>query len=180
MDSISRDEHCKINFFTATIYKWKPLLTADKYKQIVVDSLKYLVDTKQAHVCAFVIMPNHLHLLWKIAPQSNLEDVQRNFMKFTGQMIKFDLIKNHPKVLEHFRVDLKDRAYQFWQRNSLSKFLLSREVIEQKLDYIHNNPVQGKWMLADGPLEYHFSSARFYEEGVDEFGLLTHYMTFFE
>ncbi|WMJ72995.1 transposase [Cytophagaceae bacterium ABcell3] len=170
----------KLFIFTASVYKWKLLLKPDKYKQIIIDSLKYLSDNGQVKVYAFVIMPNHLHLLWKVAPLCKLEDVQRNFLKFTGQMIKFDLAKNHLNVLEHFRVDLKDRKYQFWQRNSLSKYLSSRKVIEQKLDYIHNNPVQGKWRLALGPLNYYFSSMRFYEEGKDDFGFLTHYMSFFE
>jgi hypothetical protein len=65
-------------------------------------------------------------------------------MKFTSQQIKFDLQSNHPKVLEHFRVDAIDRAYQIWERNPLNTFLYSRKVIEQKLDYIHNYPVSGK------------------------------------
>ncbi|MBL6444826.1 transposase [Fulvivirga sp. 29W222] len=123
---------------------------------------------------------NHLHLLWKINPEHSLENVQRDFMKYTGQMIKFDLQKNHTQLLEHFQVNLKDRIYQFWQRNSLNKLLKSRKVIEQKLDYIHNNPVRGKWMLADNPLKYHFSSVRFYKEDNREFNFLTHYMQHFE
>ncbi len=53
-------------------------------------------------------------------------------------------------------------------------------MIEQKLEYIHNNPVQGKWMLANDPLGYKYSSARFYENGDKEFGFLFHYMEYFE
>jgi hypothetical protein len=70
-------------------------------------------------------------------------------MKFAGQMIKFDLIKHHNEVLKLFYVGEKDRKYQFWERNSLTKYLLSRKMIEQKLDYIHNNPVQenGCWQM---------------------------------
>jgi hypothetical protein len=56
----------------------------------------------------------------------------------------------------------RDRKYQFWERNPKTKLLDSREVVEQKLDYIHNNPVQGKWMLTSDPCEYKFSSAKFY------------------
>jgi hypothetical protein len=64
--------------------------------------------------------------------------------------------------------------YQFWKRNSLPIILYTPEVIYQKLDYIHNNPVQGKWMLANSPIEYKYSSAKFYETGIDDFGFLTH------
>ncbi len=97
-------------------------------------------------------------------------------MKFTGQKIKFELLDYEPDQLEKFLVNKKDRTYQIWQRNPLATELYSRKVVEEKLDYIHNNPVQGKWMLAKSPLEYPFSSARFYEYGEDEFELLTHYM----
>ncbi|WP_369426430.1 hypothetical protein [Pontibacter anaerobius] len=64
-------EQQHIAFFTATILEWKHLLKPDKYKQIIVDSLGYLVEQKRVKVYAFVIMPNHLHLLWKMeAPTS--------------------------------------------------------------------------------------------------------------
>ena len=91
-------------------------------------------------------------------------------------MIKFDLIENHPQVLPYFEVNIKDRKYQFWERNPLSADLYSCKVVSQKLDYIHVNPLQEKWKLANTPEECWFSSSRFYEIGVDDFGLLTHYL----
>jgi hypothetical protein len=45
----------------------------------------------------------------------------------------------------------------------------------QKLEYIHNNPVQGKWKLVEYPEDYKYSSARFYFDGSDAFDLVTHY-----
>jgi putative transposase len=45
----------------------------------------------------------------------NPSHVQRDFLKYTSQQIKFDLQKNHPKVLEHFKVKVKDRHYQIWE-----------------------------------------------------------------
>jgi putative transposase len=54
-------------FLTATILNWKHLLARDQMKTIVVDSLHWLVQNKRCTVNAFVIMPNHIHLLWKIA-----------------------------------------------------------------------------------------------------------------
>ena len=84
--------------------------------------------------------------------------------------------ENHPAVLPHFEVNLKDRKYQFWERNPLSVDLYSRKVVNQKLTYIHSNPLQDKWQLAERPEDYWFSSYRFYEFGVDDFGFLTHYL----
>lgn len=169
-------EQQHITFFTATILEWKHLLKPDKYKQIIVDSLRYLVEQKRVKVYAFVIMPNHLHLLWKMEEPHKREDVQRDFLKYTAQQIKCDLLKYHPLVLERFRVNAKDRQYQLWERNPLSIYCYSVAVTEQKLDYIHNNPVQERWQLASLPEEFPFSSARFYFDNKDNFGFLTHYL----
>jgi putative transposase len=57
--------------------------------------------------------------------------------------------------------------------------IYSRKVAKQKLDYIHFNPVSGKWLLAKDDLGYHYSSARFYETGIDEFGFLKNVFSIF-
>ena len=89
--------------------------------------------------------------------------------------MKFRLLDTHDARLSQFLVNAKDRQYQFWERNPLSVDLWSQPVFEQKFDYIHHNPLQHKWQLAQYPEDYKYSSARFYETGIDEFGLLTHY-----
>ena len=165
-----------LQFFTVTNLLWKKLLQPDKYKQIIIDSLKFSVENKRVKVYGFVIMPNHIHLIWRIDESHKLEDVKRDFLKYTAQMIKFDLMENHPQVLPHFEVNLRDRKYQFWERNPLIIDLYSRKVLSQKLNYIHANPLQEKWQLAKTPEEYWFSSSRFYETGIDDFGFLTHYL----
>ncbi|RYZ97935.1 MAG: hypothetical protein EOP47_20575 [Sphingobacteriaceae bacterium] len=86
-----------------------------------------------------------------------------------------ELAKTNPNQLENFRVNAKDREFQIWERNSLSVDLWSQPVFEQKLDYIHNNPIQEKWQLAQYPEDYKYSSAKYYYTGIDEFGLLAHY-----
>ena len=120
-------------------------------------------------------MPNHIHIIWRMNENHKRENVQRDFLKFTGQQIKFDLKSNHPGVLEKFKVNLKDREYQFWQRNPLSVDLYGCKTIEQKLDYIHLNPLQERWNLATTPEEYYYSSASFYEKDSCEFEFLSHY-----
>ena len=52
------------NYFTATNLEWKTLLRPDKYKDIVVDSLRFLVEDQRLVLFAFVIMDNHIHLIW--------------------------------------------------------------------------------------------------------------------
>ncbi len=128
-----------VYFFTATILKWLPLLESDKYKNIIIDSMSYLVSKNRCRVFGFVIMPNHLHLLWQMCGSHKKENVQRDFLKFTGQMMLMDLKANDPKACEPFFVNLRDRKYQLWKRKSLSVEMFGREVMEQKLDYIHND-----------------------------------------
>lgn len=84
------------------------------------------------------------------------------------------------KALQLFEVNDSDRAYQFWERNPLAIEIYSREVAEQKLRYIHNNPYQEKWNLVAKEAYYPFSSEHFYNTGVDEYNMLTHYLTYFE
>jgi putative transposase len=120
-------------------------------------------------------MPNHIHLIWQIQDGYKQEMIQNRFLKFTAQQMKFRLIDTDDQRLSKFLVNAKDRQYQFWERNSLSIDLWSPNVFMQKLDYIHNNPLQDKWQLVKYPEDYQYSSARFYETGIDEFGLLTHH-----
>lgn len=162
-------------FYTATILKWQKLLKPDKYKQIIIESLRYLVSKKKIKVFAFVIMPNHIHLVWTMLEKNGKELPHASFMKYTAHLFLEDLRKNHPQVLPFFLVDTTTRKYHFWQRNSLPIALYSDKVWQQKIAYIHNNPIISKWSLADVPENYRFSSAKFYQEGIDEFGILTHW-----
>lgn len=160
-------------FFTATNLEWKKLLKPDKYKNIILESLRFLVENKRIRLYAFVIMDNHLHLIWQMLAGINTEAVQRDFLKFTAQQIKKDLTKNHPAVLVHFKVNAKDRTYQFWERNALSVELRTDKVFRQKLDYIHWNPVRAG--ICATPEDYKYSTAKFYETGIDDWGFITHY-----
>ncbi len=121
-------------YFTATILEWKHLLKPDKYKDVIIDSLKFLVKEKRVQVNTFVIMSNHIHLIWQVQKGFERENVQRDFLKFTSQTIKRDLKKNHPAVLEKFLNNAKDRKYQIWERNPLTIDLLTKEMFIQKME----------------------------------------------
>jgi putative transposase len=148
------------------------LLAPDKYKNIVIESLRFLVQQERILLYGFVIMSNHIHLVWQMKAGHLRPHVQRDFLKFTAQQIKFDLVKNHPAVLESFKVAAKDRTYQFWERNPLTVDLWTEKTMLQKLRYIHLNPVRAN--LCQWPEEYPYSSAQFYHTGIDNWGFLTH------
>jgi putative transposase len=162
-------------FFTATILEWKHLLKEDTYKDIIINSLLFLKKEKSIVVYGFVIMPNHIHLIWQIQEGFRQDIVQMRFLKYTAQQMRFRLMDTGDTRLAQFIVNAKDRQYQFWERNALSIDLWTPAVFVQKLDYIHYNPLQDKWRLAEYPEDYKYSSAKFYETGIDDFGLLTHY-----
>ncbi len=164
-------EHAQ--FLTASIYKKKHLLSNESYKTLIVNSLRFLVNDGRVFVNAFVIMNNHIHLIWQAREGYQTREIQRDFLKYTAQMIKFDLQKNDPKLLSEFFVNLKDREYQIWQRSPMNIELYTEKVFEQKLDYIHYNPVKAG--LCQLPEEYKYSSASFYYLQKSEFEFLTHY-----
>ncbi len=134
-----------------------------------------MVKEKWIELNVFCIMSNHIHLIWQIQAGDERDAVRRNFLKFVSQTIQRDLKKHHPKVLERFYVNAKDRKYQFWKRNPLSIDLWTKEVFIQKMEYVHNNPVTAGLCLQ--PEDYKYSSAKFYESGIDEFGILKHWMS---
>ncbi len=165
----------QVLFFTATIKDWKKLLKPDKYKQIIMDSLKFLVEKNKIYLYAFVIMPNHIHVLWKIREPNLFHNIKRDFLKFTSQSIKHDLEMNHPLVLEYFKSNRQDRKYQFWQDRSYNTPLYNSKVIEQKIEYIHNNPLSKKWKLVKCPEDYYYSSAKFYLCDDTNWKFITHF-----
>ena len=165
----------EIRFFTATIINWQRLLKPDKYKQIIVDSLGFLVQANRVWIYGFVVMPNHVHILWRMQQGHEEKNVRRDFLKFTAQQIQADLKLHHPLVLNYFVSTQADRQYQFWERRAYSLSLRATDALEQKLDYIHNNPLNAKWMLAETPEHYKFSSASYYVFNENKFEFITHY-----
>ena len=159
--------HCYFGlyFTTATILEWKHLLQNDALKDIIIDSLRFLVKEKRAVVYDFVIMPNHIHLIWYIPEPYTLSEVQSALLSYTAHQFKKLLRARHPQVLKKFKVNLVDRQYQFWERNPLSIVIYRDEVFYQKAGYIHWNPCTEKWRLADRPEAYKYSSVYKRDEG---------------
>ena len=115
-------------FFTATNYEWQPVLADDKYKDIIIESLQFLVSEKRIELNAFVIMPNHIHLIWQAMNAFTPSAIQSSFMKYTAQQIKRSLIKNNSDMLANFKVNKYDREYQIWKREPLSIEIISESV----------------------------------------------------
>ena len=162
-------------FYTDTICEFKQLLKDDVLKMVCINSLKYLVDQQLIKIYGYVIMPNHIHLLWKMLMTNGKESPAGSFAKFTAHQFKKILAVNNPPLLQQYSSSKNDRAYQFWKRDPLAVPISTERILLQRLEYIHNNPVKEKWNLGDRPENYRWSSAGFYMGKTDEFNILTHY-----
>ena len=162
-------------FYTATILNWSHLLKINVLKDEILRSLELLVGRKKIKVYGFVIMPNYIHLIWRNLEMNGKEFPDESFKKFTSHVFKKELKNNDPVLLESFLVNKADRQYQFWIRNALPVEILSREMLEQKLSYLHMNPLQKHWDFASDPNDYIYSSCSFYERGDQRFNWLTDY-----
>ncbi|KAA5536650.1 transposase [Taibaiella lutea] len=149
----------------------------DSLKMEIISSLQYLKSKNLIEVYGFVIMPNHIHLIWEMFGSNGKESPMGSLLKFTAHQFKKHLQNTNPQKLSQYFVGTKEKVYQFWQRDSLGIPMFSRAVIIQKMDYIHKNPISKRWNLVEYYDEYLFSSAKYYTTGVDEFNLLTNIQT---
>ena len=171
---ISHIELGKIYFWTATINKWQRLFLEDQFKDIVIASLTHLSSLNKIDVFAFVIMPNHIHLIWRVNELNGKETAQASFLKYTAHEFKVILSKYYPDQLRNYAVNAENKNFEFWQRDSLAVELYSPNVAFQKLEYLHNNPCTDQWQLAKEPSDYFYSSANFYENEINNFSFLKH------
>jgi putative transposase len=157
--------------YAATIHEWKFLLEKEEYKNVIIKSLQFLTENKRVRIYAFVIMSNHIHFIWQAENGYDLSNVQTSFKKYTSQQF-LKLLENDSTNNEYASYAI-DRKHRFWKRNSLGTELFSPAVLQQKIEYIHNNPVRAR--LCNFPEDYRYSSAVFYKTRKDEFNFLYSY-----
>jgi len=151
-------------FFTATNLNWINILETNEAKDITLQSLQYLVAKKRIILFGYTIMPNHLHLIWNICEGNKLQDVQRDFLKFTAQQIKFYLQENNQQILNKLLVNAKDRKYQIWERNPKNIEIENELIFAQKLEYMHNNPLKKNGNYAKVQLSISFLLQNFMKQ----------------
>jgi putative transposase len=162
----------EIYFWTATINQWQRLLWPDQYKDVIISSLDYLSATNKMDVFGFVIMPNHVHLIWRANELNGKETPQGSFLKYTAHEFTKMLYREDKEKLVSYRVDAENKKHEFWQRDPLAIHLYSHEVAIQKLEYIHKNPLAEHWKLVTDPCDYKYSSAMYYERDEKNFPFL--------
>ena len=159
-----------ICFLTFTVIDWMDVFTRKEFKLVLTDSMNHCINEKGLVVFAWVIMSNHMHAIWQAKEGYRLSDIIRDFKKFTAKQI-IRLIENETESRKVWMLKKFEFAgnrlkriskYKFWKDDNHAIFLdmFNNSMIEQKLEYIHDNPV--KAMLVDEPEHYIFSSARDY------------------
>ncbi len=147
-------------FLTCTVVAWLPVFTRPETAQIVLDSWRFLREHGRMRLYGYVILENHVHL---IAAAADLSKEMKDFKSFTARQIIDLLESRHAKVLldqlEWHKARHKVQSrYQLWQEGSHPQAIHDREMMLQKLEYIHNNPVKRGYV--DEPTHWRYSSAR--------------------
>ena len=152
-------------FVTTSAVKHAHLFRRDAIKRIILDSLHHLRTMGKMKLFVFVVMPNHIHLIALFSKEHTLSDVMRDFKKFTARQIyrQFNADGNK-KVLDVLRKagEKVKQEYKVWEDGYDARDIFSVEFLQQKMDYIHHNPCQPHWNLAETPEEYSWSTAAFY------------------
>lgn len=149
-------------FLTCTVVNWMPLFGNPAIAELVLNSLWFLHEQDRMTLHAYVLMENHLHL---IASAKDLVKEVGDFKSFTARKC-IDWFQEHDKqwVLRelsfHKAPHRVGQEYQFWQEGFHPQLVFSDEVLSNKLEYIHNNPVKRGYV--DDPGHWRYSSYRNY------------------
>lgn len=149
------------HFVACTVLHWIPVFTRQATVDIILDSLCYLSEDG-LKVYAYVILENHLHL---VVQSEQLDKDMARFKSYTARhLIKYLAEHNVRQVLEQLafykKAHKNDRAYQFWQEGVHPEWIQNDDMMRQKLEYIHENPVKRGYV--DKAEHWRYSSARDY------------------
>jgi len=146
----------------------------------MVESLAYCQKKKGLELFCWCVMSNHVHLIAKAKEGFKLSAIIRDMKKHTSKQIT-EVIKEGPESRKEWLLDTmlkagkqnsKAQTYQLWRNDNQPLVLYKPETTRQKLNYIHNNPVENG--IVENPEDYLYSSARNYmgREGLLEVMLL--------
>ena len=158
-------------FITFTCYNWLSLFEITQSYDLVYNWLKLADDKYQIKTLGFVIMPNHVHLLMHLTDQKvNLNSIISNAKRFMAyDLIERLKVQGNCALLEMLslacteRERAKGQLHKAFEPSFDAKPIYTLKFLYQKLDYIHHNPVSGKWNLCNEFTDYAHSSAAFYE-----------------
>jgi REP element-mobilizing transposase RayT len=150
------------HFLTCTVVAWLPVFTRKEAVQIVLDSWTFLQREGSIALLGYVVLENHLHF---IAAGEDLSHHVGRFKSYTARRL-IDLLEDKGahtllEILAYYKLRHKvDQELQLWQEGSHPQAIADDAMMWQKLEYLHNNPVNRGYV--DDPLHWRYSSARNY------------------
>jgi REP-associated tyrosine transposase len=148
-------------FLTLNVFLKIPVFTNSAYMNIILKNFKFYRDNQDLKIFAYVIMDNHIHMI--ISHPTDLSGLLRNFKSFTAKKLIERLHLDEKKWILQLMLENKpdykqESTYQFWQDGNHPKQIQSIEMFNQKVEYIHHNPVK-RGLLENGE-DWLYSSAR--------------------
>ncbi|MBL7788685.1 MAG: transposase [Chitinophagales bacterium] len=155
-------------YLTFQIVDWVDIFTRKIYKDIVIESFSYCMEHKGLNLYAYVIMSNHIHLIASAREGFALSDIIRDFKKYTAKQFLEEINKptesRNDWMLKRFEFAAKrhkrNSEFQIWTHENHAVELVSNKFIDQKLNYIHENPVRAG--IVYKAEDYMYSSASNY------------------
>ncbi len=169
-------------FVSFSVVYWLDVFTRNSYKDILLESLTFCQEQKGMEIVAWCIMTSHIHLVFRSVKGRKPELLLGDFKRFTSRALVKAIKDNQREsrkefLLEQFKkaavTSSNVRHHQFWRHDNRPIELWSNRVIEQKVNYIHQNPVEAG--LVYKPEDYVYSSAMDY---AGEQGLLDNIIVF--
>jgi len=163
-----------IYYMTFTIVGWVDIFSRQSYRDILIDSFKYCQKNKGLHLHAYVIMTNHVHLIASVDDGFSISNFVRDCKKFAAKQILYEIensgIESRREwMLHQFKYyasrHSRNEKYQLWEHDNHFIELSSTAFTQQKIDYIHQNPVSAG--LVYRAEDYVYSSASNYA-GIDQ------------
>ncbi|MFZ4800102.1 MAG: REP-associated tyrosine transposase [Bacteroidia bacterium] len=152
-------------FVTLTTVGWVDVFTRNDYKNILVENLQYCQKNENLDIYSYVIMSNHIHMICR-RQDKDLKELLGRFKSYSAKQI-ITAIENNPQesrkewllyLFNYFaKTNNQYSKNHFWQYTTHPVLLYSNDVIKQKMDYIHLNPVRAG--LVNEPENYIYSSA---------------------
>ncbi len=153
------------HFITFSVVGWIDVFSREQYKEIMVASLDYCQKNKCMALHAWVIMTNHVHLI--ISSNTNkLEHIIRDLKKYTSKQIIKAIQDNTTESRKEWMLNIfgftgrqnnNNKEFQFWKQDYHPIELNTPEKLQQRLHYLHQNPVKSG--LVWEAWHYKYSSA---------------------
>ena len=138
-------------FVTYAVVDWADAFTRNRYKNIFIESWKHCQQNKGLPIHAYVIMTNHVHMIISRNSMSVLENIMRDMKKFTASKIIEAIQANKEESRREWLLSLfrkageendNNKIFQFWQQNNHPVLCDKPDMLKQKMNYIHENPVR--------------------------------------